>query len=222
MSTNEKSPEIRLDEDQVKWAASVGRRRHSESEKRKKRQSDGSRDANALPNHIRGAIAELALSNFLNEPWQATVNAYNDFPDLNGYLECRGKKSGQPFLRIYKKDEKAQKGHSIFVSVTRLKDDGNARTNFEDDEWVVRHLADFRIDGWIVGKDAMKSEFWTYNEQYKRSEWQVPVSVLQPPSTLGKELDVRLRLLEKGRQKLRDWMAAGLEARALKAEQKGR
>lgn len=189
MNKNEKPPLIRLDNDEIEWATSVGTRRHRESEKRGFRQSDRSKDSNALLNHIRGAASELALSKFLDEPWQATVNAYNDFPDLNGYMECRSKIPGQQYLRIRAKD-KDTKGDSIFVSVTRLDD----------------NLREFQMDGWIIGRNGMLPENWKQHNYSKRMEWGVPLSALRPPSELKAELKIRLDLLREGREKLRLWM----------------
>ena len=188
--------DVTLDEYEVEWAKSVGYHRHYESERRGLKQSDGSQDKNALKNHQQGAAAELALTKFLNIPWNATVNTYNGFPDLDGYLECRSKQAQQQYLRLHPKRD-SDKGAAIFVSVTST-DSG---------------LKTFRIDGWMLGSVAMQPKYLKTN-RWGKTEWEPPLSDLQPPATLKTELDDRLRVVNKGRDKMREWVRATIQRKA--------
>lgn len=188
---------VTLDEYEVEWAKSVGYHRHHESERRGLKQSDGSQDANALKNHQQGAAAELALTKVLNIPWNATVNTYNGFPDLDGYLECRSKQERQQYLRLHPKRDK-DKGAAVFVSVTCM-----------DSAFSI-----FRIDGWIVGEAAMQQQYLKTN-RWKKTEWEPPLSILQPPSTLKAELDQRLEVVNEGREKMRVWVRATFKKKML-------
>jgi hypothetical protein len=187
---------INLDEYEIQWAKSVGYHRHQESERRGLKQSDGSQDQNALRNHQQGAAAELALTKFLKIPWNATVNTYNGFPDLDGYLECRSKQERQQYLRLHPKRD-TDKGAAVFVSVT-CTDSG---------------LKTFRIDGWILGSVAMQPKYLKTN-RWGKTEWEPPLSDLQPPATLKKELDDRLRVVNTGRDKMREWVRATFQKEA--------
>lgn len=199
MSAIEKFPEITLDEYDLNWAESVGSYRHNESERRGKTQSDGSRDKNAERNHQRGAAGELALTKFLDIEWNATVNTYNRFPDLDGQLECRSKQESQEYLRVYPDRDNA-KEDSIFVSVTCLKGD----------------LTKYRIDGWMTGREAMQDKYLKKSHWNDRDEWQPPLSDLQLPLMLQAELKKRLDVLAEGRGRLKDWVRRTLEAKAAK------
>jgi hypothetical protein len=179
---------VTLDAYELAWAESVGDHRHQESERRGSRQSDGSKDANALRNHRQGAAAELALTKFLGIPWNATVNTFNGFPDLDGYLECRSKQDRQAYMRLYPNRD-SSKETAVFVSVTSLDAD----------------FIQFRIDGWCIGSAAMQTEYMQKNRWNKR-EWQVPLSALQPAATLGAELQARMKIIYKGRTKMRAWV----------------
>lgn len=143
---------IALDEYEVSWAESVGLYRFSESERDGKTQSDGSRDANGKRNHQQGAAAELALTKFLGMKWNATVNTYNSFPDLDGYLECRSKQDAQQYMRLYPKRD-SSKGSAVFASVTCLGKD----------------LRSFRIDGWTLGSEAMQLRYFRKNRWGRKS-----------------------------------------------------
>jgi hypothetical protein len=173
-------PIITLDEYEVGWAVSVGHYRHHESEKRGLRQSDKSKDSNGLTNHKQGAAGELALSKFLEIAWQAPVNTYNNFFDLDGYVECRSKPDKQNYLRVYPGRD-SRKGSSVFVSVAKLAND----------------LTRFRIEGWIMGKAAMQAAYSGTSYNINQKEWQVPLSALQPPATLLKEMNERLAVVKK-------------------------
>ena len=195
--TNNSSPDptvVALDEYEVGWAESVGLYRFSESERDGKTQSDGSRAANGLRNHQQGAAAELALTKFLGMKWNATVNTYNSFPDLDGYLECRSKQDTQKYLRLHPRRDKA-KGSAVFASVTCLKQD----------------LSSFRIDGWILGSEAMEQSYFT-KSNWGKEEWQIPLSNLRSSGTLRIETAKRLSVVSKGRDKLREWVRKTLEA----------
>jgi hypothetical protein len=187
------SAAVTLDQYEIDWAKSVGFYRFSESERDGKRQSDGSKDPNGLRNHQQGAAAELALAKFLDTKWNATVNTYNSFPDLDGNLECRSKQNAQSYLRLYPRRDRA-KGSAIFVSVTCLKTD----------------LGTFRIDGWTLGSDAMQPKHLKKN-RWGQEEWQRPLVDLQSASTLEGETTRRLSVVLKGREKLREWIKNILE-----------
>ena len=88
-------PIVTLDAGEARWAMSVGESRNSESEKRGYLQSDGTKSANRLENHQRGAAAELAVSKFIGVPWSATVNTYKRFPDIPGGIEVRSHPKGR-------------------------------------------------------------------------------------------------------------------------------
>ncbi|HMH16187.1 MAG TPA: hypothetical protein VK578_24030 [Edaphobacter sp.] len=179
---------VTLDNYEIEWAKLVGFYRFSESERDGKTQSDGSNDANGLRNHQQGAAAELALTKFLGMKWNATVNTYNNFPDLDGYLECRSKQDRQHYMRLYPRRDRA-KGAAIFVSVTSL--DSN--------------LSTFRVDGWTLGSETMIPKYLKKNN-WGREEWQLPLSELQPISTLRTETALRLSVVSRGRDKLRVWV----------------
>jgi hypothetical protein len=189
----EESAIIALDEYESTWAARVGYYRHEESERRGRKQSDLSNSKNALDNHKRGAAAELALTKYLRVPWNATVNTFNAFPDLDGQMDARGKVASQPYLRLYeRKDSKKQ--HFIFVSVSRL---GNRR---------------FRIDGWMLGRDAMQPKYYRPTGTLsKHPEWQPPVSDLRPARTLKAEVTRRVREFNEARTKFEDEMRKATE-----------
>lgn len=181
---------VKLDAYESGWAVSVGNYRHQESEKRGKPQSDNSKATNALANHQRGAAAELALCKFLGVPWNATVNTYNSFPDLDGQMEVRSKTDSQNHMRLYRRRDSA-KGHYIFVSVTRL---GNQR---------------FRIDGWMLGDEAMKSKHLVGEGTLsKQPEWHPPAESLRSPDTLKKEVNRRSEAFKIARAKFQDELRA--------------
>jgi hypothetical protein len=184
---------VALDAYEVSWAESVGLYRFSESERDGKTQSDGSKDANGQRNHQQGAAAELALTKFLVMKWNATVNTYNSFPDLDGYLECRSKQHGQQYMRLYPKRDRA-KGTAVFVSVTCVQQD----------------LTSFRIDGWTLGSQAMQQKYVRTN-RWGKEEWQCPLADLKPSSTLRIETERRLAVVRRGREKLREWVKKTLE-----------
>lgn len=197
MPTTKPQPDptiINLDEYEVSWAESVGLYRFSESERDGKTQSDGSRAANGLRNHQQGAAAELALTKFLGMKWNATVNTYNSFPDLDGYLECRSKQPAQQHLRLHPNRDKF-KGSAVFASVTCLK----------------QALSSFRIDGWILGSEAMKQAYLT-KTQWGKEEWHVPLADLRSSATFRIETARRLSVVSKGRERLREWVRKTLEA----------
>ena len=185
---------VKLDSYEVDWAESVGLYRFSESERDGKTQSDGSKDVNGKRNHQQGAAAELALTKFLGMKWNATVNTYNSFPDLDGYLECRSKQVAQQYMRLYPRRDNS-KGSAVFASVTCLRPD----------------LSSFRIDGWTLGLEAMKPEYFTKN-RWGKEEWQCPLNDLKPPATLRIETAKRLQVVSKGRARLREWVRKTLEA----------
>ncbi len=155
--------DVTLVEYEVDWAKSVGYHRHCESERRGLKQSDGSQDKNALKNHQQGAAAELALTKFLKMPWNATVNTYNGFPDLHGYLECRSKQEKQQYLRLHPKRD-SDNGAAVFVSVTSA--DSCLKT--------------FRIDGWMLGSAAMQPKYLKTNH-WGKTEWEA--ATLRPTTT---------------------------------------
>ncbi len=173
---------IKLDDYETEWAMSVGFYRHNESEKRNKPQSDGSKDINALPNHQRGAAAEIAATKYLEIPWNASVNTYNHFPDLGGALEVRSKTKGQKYIRLKTRAD-AEKGHVIFVSVTRL------------------GKQEFEIDGWILGREGMTSKYLVASDQRsKKPEWHVPLNELHSPETLKAEVEKQSKIYEAARE----------------------
>jgi len=204
MSTNEELPEVTLDEFEVGWAKSVGYYRHFVSVRKKRKQSDGSDDSNALKNHQQGAAAELALAKYLSIDWTAPVNTFNGFPDLDGLLESRSKQPRQSYMRLYPNRD-SEKGDSVFASISSLG----------------RDLTKFRIDGWIVGKDAMKAEYIEKSKYNEDSEWHPPVAHLQPPATLKPEVTRRQRVFRRGRTKMLVWVKNTLADEAAKAAQKG-
>ena len=184
---------ITLDQYESQWAMHVGYYRHHESERRHKTQTDGSKASNALDNHRRGAAAELALSKFLALPWNATVNTYNSFPDLDGQMEVRSKPNQQPYMRIKQKTDN-QKPHYIFVSVSRL---GNRQ---------------FRIDGWIIGSDAMQQKYLVANDpNSKQPEWHVPLDQLNNPSTLNSAVAKRIASFRKARKRFQDELRTAVQ-----------
>ena len=126
--------------------------------------------------------------------WNATINTYNSFPDLDGYLECRSKQTAQDYLRLHPKRDNA-KGAAVFASVTCLKP----------------NLTSFRIDGWVLGADAMKEAFFIKNK-WGKEEWQYPLSALGSSETLRIETARRLKVVGKGRLRLREWVQKTLEA----------
>ena len=184
---------VSLDAYEVSWAQSVGFYRFSESERDGKTQSDGSNDANGARNHQQGAAGELALTKFLEMKWNATVNTYNNFPDLDGNLECRSKQDYQLYMRLYPGRDRA-KGSAIFVSVTCLH----------------RDLSSFRIDGWTIGAEVMQQQYLKTNSRGKK-EFQYPLTALRSVSTLKRETEKRVSVVRRGREKYRDWVTKTLE-----------
>ena len=108
-------------------------------------------------------------------------------------MECRAKQDTQRYLRLHPRRDKA-KGSAVFASVTCLNQD----------------LSSFRIDGWILGSEAMEQSYFT-KSNWGREEWQIPLSNLRSSEALRIETAKRLSVVSKGRDKLREWVRKTLE-----------
>lgn len=172
---------ITLDSYEAYWAVSVGFYRQEESVRRGRRQSDLGESTTAGANHMRGAAAELALSKFLDVPWNATVNTFNKFPDLDGQLEVRGKPEHEGYMRLSERKD-TRKPHHLFICVSRL---GDQR---------------FRVEGWMRGQDAMGVQYFVGEDRRSHQpEWHVPVADLLSPDSLRKEVQRRMRAFKGAR-----------------------
>jgi hypothetical protein len=168
---------ITLTKEEARWAMEVGKRRHDECVRKGYRQTDGTFSGNGEVNHMRGAAAELAVAKFLGWQWGATVNTFNDVPDLGEAVEVRSHVRHQRYLRLKQVNdsEKNDKRNSIFVSVARL---GDQR---------------FRIQGWAYGREAMFDAYLVEKDpQSHKPEWHFPIEKLHSPESLIEVVPVTL------------------------------
>jgi hypothetical protein len=52
------------------------------------------------------------------------------------------------------------------------------------------------------------------SNRWGKTEWEPPLSDLQQPATLKNELEDRLRVVNKGREKMREWVRATFQKEA--------
>lgn len=133
---------MRLNRNEVWWAATVGVNRHLDSIRRNlEHKPPLLNKALAWMNHIEGALAELAVAKWLGVVWEATVNTFRSGFDVDKY-QVRW----------------ASKDHYRLI----LTDDDNPDHPFI---LVVGTAPNYKIVGWLRGRDGMRKEFI---EEYDR------------------------------------------------------
>jgi hypothetical protein len=103
--------------------------------------------------HIEGAGGEIAAAKSLNRYWAATVNNF-DRPDIEPDIQVRTRSKHEYELLIRPKDADAER----FVLVTG-------------------RLPNYRIHGWIVGRDAKRDD-WVQRHGNRDPAFFVPQSEL--------------------------------------------
>lgn len=172
---------VRLSDYSVQKGSIVGVARNNESIlKGYKPRGCGSEDPRILGNHISGAVAELALCEWIGTNWDFSINKYNRESDIPGGIEVRSKLVSRNFMKLRPGCDSA-KGEHIFVSLTRMYRD---------------RLDVWRIDGWQWGKVIMaEPTVWVaYNDREKCEEWHIPESLLLDTNSLRDEMRRRLEI----------------------------
>ena len=105
--------------------------------------------------HIEGACGECALAKFLGWFWDGSVDTFRNRPDL-GNIEIRTR-SKHSYDLIVREDDDPD---NVFVLVTGI-------------------APNYRIRGWIRGKDARRDE-WKQSYGGRPEAWFVPSEALKP------------------------------------------
>jgi hypothetical protein len=128
--------EIHLEDYEIEMATEVGIRRQREAERQGKKDRYGFR-GDPYKIHIAGAIGELAVAKGLQVYWGGTVNTWGD-ADIGSRIQVRTRPDvkGRGELIVRPKDNP----DDVFVLAL-----GTA--------------PDFKLPGWIAGKDAMKKKW---------------------------------------------------------------
>lgn len=126
--------EVKLNWTEMWIATGVGRIRQLEALKKNLPDKYGF-NGDGWSIHIEGACGELAVAKALNMYWAGTINTFKSKADV-GKLEVRTR-SRHDYDLLVRPDDKDE---SVFIHVT-----GKA--------------PDFRIHGWLLGKDAKQEKF---------------------------------------------------------------
>jgi hypothetical protein len=128
---------VKLSVDDVIRGAAVGFLREVESIKKGLVNKHGYKGKDEWETHIMGALAELAVANYLGVPWNEGINTFSA-PDIDPDIQVRcSKREYQHRLTVRPKD----KDNERFVLVNRM-------TNYN-----------YELLGWILGKDAKHPDY---------------------------------------------------------------
>jgi hypothetical protein len=146
-------------------AAQVAKLRQAAAIEKRRPSAHGYNENDPLAVHLVGAIAELAVSLVLNQPWHAFLDDLNISgqkpPDVGENVQVRSTKYKSGNLLLHPGDHEAD----IFVLV-------------------VVTDRDLRIVGWIEGKTGKNARYWGDKQNNKRPAFWVPQSDLNPPQSL--------------------------------------
>lgn len=147
---------ITLSQDDLKWAAEVGHKRHTDAVKRNLKSKNMSKRSD-LSIHIQGARGELAFAKYLGITWKPTINTFHA-PDVDGSQ-----------VRTRSED-----WHDLIVRTTDPPD--------EPFVLVIETGNQYDIRGWIWGDDARKEDYWK-DPNGRGYAWFVPQKHLLPMET---------------------------------------
>lgn len=164
-------PTVQLSDEELMFYATVGAQRAVKCMLRKAKPKEGAGHWDDWQISIEGVLGEAAVAKHYNL-YVSSVNGYGAI-DVGGIYEVRTSKNHGDPMRIKADDP----DHLPFFYVNGI----NGR-------YVIR--------GWIYGKDAKRKE-WFY--EYKRPGhpvYWVPVTKLQSPDTLPKQLKAKQRPID--------------------------
>ena len=144
---------IVLSKAEVATAAIVGMRRHIEALWANRKDQHGFDGEDGWTKHIEGACGECAVAKHLGRYWNFSCNTFKAGGDV-GKLQVRTRSEPHWDLIVRPDDS----GDDIFVLVT-----GKAPT--------------FEIRGWMRGRDAKQSKWWT-TPNSRPKQWFVPQAEL--------------------------------------------
>ena len=150
---------IKLNYLEVHLASQIGMMRQEISLQKGLKDSHGFDGENGWSIHIEGAGGEMAVAKYANTYWMGSVNTFKKINDV-GKVEVRTRSRDYYDLLIRNDD----KNEDVFVLV-------------------VGKIPDFKIVGWLKGKDAKKPE-WLKTYANREAAYFVPQSELNSPESL--------------------------------------
>ena len=157
--------EVSLSWNEVHLAATVGVLRNIQALKGGLKHCHGATDEEMWKYHIEGASGEFALAKALNVHWGAHSNVFK-VPDISGNIQVRTRSNHNWDLIVRDGDPDDE----IFILVTGS-------------------VPNYRIVGWILGKDAKNSTWYKDIGNRSHPAYFVPQEYLNSMQTLPKSTD---------------------------------
>ena len=146
--------EVKLTSSEMLIAAQSGVIRQVENISKKRKAAHGAGSKNDWQLHIEGCLGEMALSKYLDVYYSGKGKFRA--PDV-GVVDVRTSTSHNNRLILHKEDPDER----VFYFVTGVN-------------------GEYRIQGWILGKDGKQDKFWT-DPRTGRPAYFIPVSELNEP-----------------------------------------
>jgi hypothetical protein len=140
--------------------AQVGIMRQVQNLKRGAKSTYGQDGSNLWQLHIEGALAEMAVSKYLDYYWWGRVGNYNA-SDVSQSIEVRHSANHKHRLILHDRDN----DNSPFILVTG-------------------GIGQYILQGWIMGKDGKQPQYYKDPTGNNRPAYFVPREVLKPIEAL--------------------------------------
>lgn len=151
--------DVKLTWHEMLLASTIGSRRHIEALRAEKKDSFGFNGETGWQVHIEGCCGELATAKALNIYWNGSINTYKHGADV-GSIQVRTRSKNDYDLIVRNND----KNEDTFILV-------------------VGQAPDYRVVGWIKGRDA-KKEIYSKTYGNRPAAFFVPQAALHPIESL--------------------------------------